>query len=62
MPRLTKLIDIQITVEQFLNACSPVEIQEVMLLAPKYYPSENFDSEDFNSLPETNCKPLKNRS
>lgn len=61
MPRITKLIDIQITVEQFLSACSTVEIQEIMLLAPKYYSSTEVGPEDFDSVTETNIKPLKER-
>lgn len=36
MPSLDKVFTLSVTVEQFLNACSDVEIQELDLLLPKY--------------------------
>lgn len=36
MPRLSKSFHLEITVEQFLNACSLLELQEVDLLIEQY--------------------------
>lgn len=36
MPSLDKVFTLSVTVEQFLNACSDVELQELDLLLPKY--------------------------
>jgi hypothetical protein len=36
MPKLSKSFHLEITVEQFLNACSLLELQEVDLLIGEY--------------------------
>jgi len=38
MPKTTRTLHIEITVEQFLNACSPLELREVdMLIQSNHY-------------------------
>lgn len=35
MPKIDKIFTLEITPEQFLNACSAIELQEIMLLIGK---------------------------
>jgi hypothetical protein len=56
MPSLTKAYTLTLTVEQFLEACSLTELQEVDLLLNKYidkkrYTSNSEDSEEFREIP-----------
>jgi len=56
MPSLTKAYTLTLTVEQFLEACSLTELQEVDLLLNKYidkkrYTSNSDDSEEFREIP-----------
>jgi hypothetical protein len=57
MPSLTKAYTLTLTVEQFLEACSLTELQEVDLLLNKYidkkrYTSNSEDSEEFREIPK----------
>lgn len=38
MPKIEKVFTLEVGVEQFLSACSPVELQEVemLILSPKF--------------------------
>lgn len=47
MPKHSKVLEIEITVQQFLNACSPYELKELDLLiqSPRYQNKMNCNHE-----------------
>jgi len=45
MPILNKQFTITVTVEQFLQACNDVELQELELLLPRYLQYLNRDND-----------------
>ena len=49
MPQLTKAYTLAITVEQFLEACSLSELQEVDLLLDKYINKKKYSGNSENS-------------
>ncbi len=53
MPQLSKQYTLTISVEQFLEACSLTELQEVDLLLNKYIDKKRFsgNSEEFREIP-----------
>jgi len=54
MPTLTKTYTLSISVEQFLEACSLTELQEVDLLLTKYIDKKRYstNSEEILEIPE----------
>ena len=54
MPTVNKTYTLSISVEQFLEACSLTELQEVDLLLNKYIDKKRYsiNSEEFLELPE----------
>lgn len=54
MPQLTKAYTLTISVEQFLEACSLSELQEVDLLLDKYINKKKYsgNSDEFREIPK----------
>lgn len=58
MPKINKAFHLEVTVEQFLNACSAIELKELDLLlcSPRYQSKMNGVEKAINELAETHIK------
>lgn len=64
MPKLQKSFHLEITVEQFLNACSPLELEEINMRLDTYLKKSKQDLKSHypsrNSFEMAHLEALKN--